>query len=430
MPSSESPASPSPAAAREAVLRAAMARLRAANATLRARNQRLAETNAALRERLQRLQARNGELATALGAARDRLRAGSRPRLALLPEVDDAALLAAARAAADPATAEALGRALTARGAWPAAAEALAAARERFPADPGLTALAARVARALPAHHRRHGRAAFERRDWAAAIAHLGRLVELVPDHPWAGNLLDRALGADPARLALHLAAQDGERPRQRLYVTGCGRSGTWLLLGMMTTFRDTAVLMAEAAVGRFARLTAAERVHVLKRAHDSHESLATIPPAIALLHLVRFPLDVLVSRHRDRDRHVTPERWRAETAALRGLLAAGRAGLMVVRYEDLVREPDRVQAAIAERFALAPELPFSRFAERARFDGLTLEAMKGLRAPDTRSIGAWRRDPEAIAYCRTIWPAIAADVAWLCARFDYASPEAELLAA
>ena len=427
---SESPAPPSPAAAREAVLRAAVARLRAANATLRERNQRLQATNATLRERLQRLQTRNGELATALGAARERVRTAGRPRLVLLPGDDDATLLAAARAAADAATAVALGRALAARGAWPAAAEALAATRERFPDDPGLAALATRVASALPAYHRRHGRAAFERRDWAAAIEHLTRLLELVPDHPWAGNLLDRALGAEPARLALRLAARDGERPRRRLYVTGCGRSGTWLLLGMMTTFRDTAVLMAEAAVGRFARLTAPEPVHVLKRAHDSHESLAAIPPAIELLHLVRFPLDVLVSRHRDRARHVTPERWRAETAALRALLEAGRAGLMVVRYEDLVREPDRVQAAIAERFALEPELPFSRFAERARFDSLTLEAMKGLRAPETGWIGAWRRDPEAIAHCRAIWPAIAADVAWLCARFGYERPDPELLAA
>ena len=219
------------------------------------------------------------------------------------------------------------------------------------------------------------------------------------------------------------LSEIDREKPRSRIYIMGCGRSGTYLLTGLMECFRDTYVLPDEVPAGRFARVRAPERTHVLKRDALAPLMIEFLPPSIHLLFIVRFPLDVLVSAYGETQYFMPPKIWSRYTVALRRLLIAGRPNLKVIRYEDLVGKPDETQAKIARHYRLDVLRPFSQFGQGFAVSDPIAAAMNGIRPPDTASIGRWRTDPRHIEYCRTIWPEIREDALWLCRAFDYEVP-------
>lgn len=296
-------------------------------------------------------------------------------------------------------------------------------ALSRHPADPQLADLRAAIGEVLPQYHYDQGVAAHQRGDYAAAIHHLARASELVPDNPHAWGLLDQARGWHPDFAAV-LRDRDGDVPRRRIFILGCARSGTWLAAAMMTCFRDAFVLREEAACGRFARIAAPERTHVMKREAEACETAHLIPAAIDLLYVVRFPLDVLVSPHIDIEHYVDVERWQVEVAALRRLMAARPDGVHIVRYEDLVNRPDWEQTQIADRFGLQAERPFSRFHEGFAIRWRVARAMNGIRPPDRSSIGRWRSTAAYRDYCRRIWPQIEADAMWICETFGYELPD------
>jgi len=82
---------------------------------------------------------------------------------------------------------------------------------------------------------------------------------------------------------------------------------------------------------------------------------------------MVRHPADTCTSRMPGREGYyVSPERWLAEHEAAKRLMANHPAErLIVMRYEDLLADPDAVQAKIAATWQVAFDLPFSRYHER-----------------------------------------------------------------
>ncbi|MBN1554425.1 MAG: sulfotransferase [Phycisphaerae bacterium] len=220
---------------------------------------------------------------------------------------------------------------------------------------------------------------------------------------------------------------------KNRIYILGCGRSGTTLLLAMMTCFRDTYVLLEEAArtgedhYSRFDTLHRPERTHVIKRASNASDFAHEIPHPIGLLYLVRHPLDVLTSTLRFQGKvypyYITPSRWLAEVRALRGLLEASRPNMMTLSYENLVSRPDQVQEQIARTFGLEYDRPFSRFQENFSTEEGIATTMNGIRPPDTASLHRWR-EVRHREYLRSLWPDIAKEANWFCDRFGYSIRE------
>jgi hypothetical protein len=96
---------------------------------------------------------------------------------------------------------------------------------------------------------------------------------------------------------------------------------------------------------------------------------------------------------------------------------------LTVVRYEDLVTTPDLVQAKIAERFDLKMSRLFSQFDRNFAVGGVIAGAMNGVRSPSPASIGRWRSDARHLEHCRSVWPEIRGDTAWVCETFGYEFP-------
>lgn len=214
-------------------------------------------------------------------------------------------------------------------------------------------------------------------------------------------------------RLLQELKQRHGKR---LMFIAGCARSGTSLLRKLMPCFADTAVAAREQRVAHFLSLAeAAESQLVVKRTDRCHRELSRLPACVELVYCVRHPYDCLTSAHpqtwQTRPFHVTRRRWMDEYASLLELLARQPTrSVTFVRYEDLVTDPDRVQASLADSLGLHVTHAFS-----ANPAGIQVHSA---------SVGKWRRNPalaHAVAAFDRGWHERIAD---FCHRFGYGPPE------
>jgi hypothetical protein len=114
---------------------------------------------------------------------------------------------------------------------------------------------------------------------------------------------------------------------------------------------------------------------------------------------MLRDPRDVIVSRHRnDPQRYWAPLRfWKRHAQVIRRLRHHRR--FILVRYEDLVRNPDGVQEALVARMPfLKQRARFSDFHKLARPSAKSVAAMGSVRPINSASIGNWRNHLARVA--------------------------------
>ena len=203
-----------------------------------------------------------------------------------------------------------------------------------------------------------------------------------------------------------------------KIFIAGCARSGTSLARGLMGCFADTYVhggfsYDQEAPESMFNRLDRSERHLVVKRVLTSYLTLPSLASDVALIYCVRHPLDVLTSSHPsvpDRPFYVSEPRWRAEYAAYRllcGLQPSRRT--FVLRYEDLVGDPDGMQRRIAHHFGLDIARPFTENAE-----GVPVRRS---------SVEKWRTDPGLRDYIDSFDASFRGVIGAFCGEFGYTLP-------
>jgi hypothetical protein len=199
-----------------------------------------------------------------------------------------------------------------------------------------------------------------------------------------------------------------------KIFIAGCARSGTTLTLALMQCFADTFVFPDEQHFSYFAKLAdRPERNLVVKRRFDSHAFLSRIPQEIGLIYCVRHPLDVLTSSHPEtiakRRFHTTPDRWLQERASLDQLRKAQpEREIFFIRYEDLVRDPDRVQERLALTFALVPTVAFSQNPHAPIF---------------STSLRKWETHPDYLTFLYSQPLGFLKQVTNFCEEFDYDVP-------
>jgi len=187
----------------------------------------------------------------------------------------------------------------------------------------------------------------------------------------------------------------------RRIHVVGSGpRTGTTLLTELLACcFELDGACEHELSIFRkpedeFETFLSKDPGDVLVAA-----SLLEIDPALWILHMVRDPRDVVVSRHgRDPEHYWTNLRiWKFGRRAARR--AEGHPRFLTLRYEDLVRQPDAVQDEIA-RFLpfLERRNAFSEFHRLARPSSDALDALGELRPLSSESIGTWRAHKPRLA--------------------------------
>lgn len=227
----------------------------------------------------------------------------------------------------------------------------------------------------------------------------------------------------NPELLQARLTEMDRVHPLRRIYLMGCGRSGTWLLTALMTTFDDVEVVSKEVPVGSFGLTSSTKSTLVLKRDSKAYREVETIIDHIELVHIIRHPFDVLTSHNPARSRkkyHINPDRWLGEMLALRYLLESGRKNLITIRYEDLVGDPPQVQRHLAEQLHLEIKYDPSKIDETFDASGNAEVAMHGLRKIDRNSIGRYSTDKNKLEYLRSISKRVEPMLPWVSHQFGY----------
>ena len=185
-----------------------------------------------------------------------------------------------------------------------------------------------------------------------------------------------------------------------RIHIVGASsRTGTTLLAECMTVGFDIDAFEAHEAPLSSQRANA--RIYLTKQPSDIKiiEPALAANPKLCAICMMRDPRDVIVSRHANNPaRYWAPLRhWKERVEPIRRIRRHER--FMLLRYEDLVHDPDRVQETISARMPfLTRKKAFSAFHAVATPSALSLNALGGLRPIGLDSIGRWREHLARVA--------------------------------
>lgn len=202
------------------------------------------------------------------------------------------------------------------------------------------------------------------------------------------------------------------------IVITGSWRSGTTLLyLYFPVAFHDVTISGLESPA-LTTQLPVSFEWRVSKSPNDIHhvrEIHETFDPWI--IYMLRDPRDCIVSwRPRAGDYHLAFNEW------LRNLLfAKSYKGdwLLLVRFEQLVTEPEVVQARLAQDIGLRPSVPFAECHDHILPNQMHHQLARGgtgptIRPLDPSVIGSWRREKGRIRQQLEQFPELQAVLEWL----------------
>ncbi|MCB1684460.1 MAG: hypothetical protein R3E82_23130 [Pseudomonadales bacterium] len=195
------------------------------------------------------------------------------------------------------------------------------------------------------------------------------------------------------AQAGRSVPGSDAAQTCRRVHVVGCHRSGTTLMMELLWyAYPFSGRRAHEESVFNPAPQDAP--LYLSKKPPDTTR-LRKVFLADERLHVIalqRDPRSVISSIHPDRPGvyFSSFRRWRDYAAAIDTLIDHPR--FLMVRYEDLLREPAAVQARIEARFAfLQPRRAFAQYPEGAEVPENASVSMLGARPFDTTRIDGWR---------------------------------------
>ena len=240
----------------------------------------------------------------------------------------------------------------------------------------------------LCSQYRSEGAIAFNAKQYDIALTKYEQLSALSPEHPWAHKYRDLCRGLSNnfyEDLQLRLPTV-----KNRVYVTGCGRSGTWLLTSMLRCLESVDILPGENPIGHFWSMGDNACTHIIKRQHDAWRYFSLLPTEIKVIHMVRHPYDVLLSSHLGRENHISLERIHEEHDAFFEHLAS-RPNTLTLRYEDLVSKTGTVQEKVMRFTGLKAKHAFDQFHRYVDLNQEVQNAMHGLRPVDASAVDKWK---------------------------------------
>ena len=187
----------------------------------------------------------------------------------------------------------------------------------------------------------------------------------------------------------------------QRIHIVGCGpRTGTTLIAEMMIACFEID-LHTEHEDSIYAWPTCKANIFLTKNPSDILVvgPMLRVMPNLHAIYMLRDPRDTITSKHgKDQDRYWASLRyWKTYTTYGRKLQTHPR--FITVRYENLVRQPDEVQAYLMQRMPfLRKRAPFSRYHELAQPSQDSLNALGGTRPISPASVGNWRKHLPRVA--------------------------------
>lgn len=179
----------------------------------------------------------------------------------------------------------------------------------------------------------------------------------------------------------------------QRVHIVGCRRSGTTLMMELM--WQSYAFSgRHEHEISVFEPIPAGETLYLTKKPPDTRRihGVFQADPNLYLIAMLRDPRAVITSRHESKpDVYFAGYlRWREYIDAIERLHDHPR--FILIRYEDLLTDPDTVQTRISKQFPfLAEKRKFSVYPEGADVSDVAAQSLNGVRPFDTSRIDGWR---------------------------------------
>lgn len=205
----------------------------------------------------------------------------------------------------------------------------------------------------------------------------------------------------------------------KRLHIVGCPRSGTTLLMEIMSTcFQSDGVCEHEISI--FEDIPVSDGIYISKKPSDIKNLQHIYPhdPNLYIIYMVRDPRSVITSKHHsNREQYFCNfKAWKACDSAAQQYLPGGRFDqlqrFLQIRYEDLVADPDSAQQAITDRFGFLQQLHrFSDFEKFAKPSDSASKAMNGLRPISQQRIEGWKNHLPRIKQQLQLRPELAQDL-------------------
>ena len=187
----------------------------------------------------------------------------------------------------------------------------------------------------------------------------------------------------------------------QRIHIVGCGpRTGTTLMTEMMIAcFEIDRYTQHEDSI--YVQPPGKANIFLTKHPRDTLVvgPMLQVTPNLHVIYMLRDPRDMITSKHKkDPDRYWASLRyWKTYTPYALKLQKHPR--FITIRYEDLVIQPDEIQAFLMQRMPfLKKRGPFSLYHELAKPSQDSLDAMLGMRPVTSASIGNWRKHLPRVA--------------------------------
>ena len=179
----------------------------------------------------------------------------------------------------------------------------------------------------------------------------------------------------------------------RRLHIVGCYRSGTTLMMELMWRCFSFGG-RAEHEASLFDPIPEGEALYLTKKPPDTPhiESAFRRDDNLFLIAMLRDPRAVIASQHASRPGLYFRgfHHWRQCARTIRRLAEHPR--FLLVRFEDLVTEPDAVQEQIEQRFGfLERRARFSDYPAGVEAVGAARRSLRGIRPLDPARIDAWR---------------------------------------
>lgn len=181
----------------------------------------------------------------------------------------------------------------------------------------------------------------------------------------------------------------------KRLHVVGCHRSGTTLMTELIgNCFAIDG--RADHEQGLWEPIPAGHLIYLTKKPPDTIRirRVFLLDPDLYVVAMIRDPRGVISSRHDSKPGVYFSSFWRWEQYLRAITELADHPRYLVVRYEDLVADPDAVQRRLTKAFPfLTPTCRFSRFPEGAQVHERARVSLNGVRSVDAASLQRWREE-------------------------------------
>ena len=179
----------------------------------------------------------------------------------------------------------------------------------------------------------------------------------------------------------------------QRILICGCARSGNTLMLNLMEVgFQNIVKNIDGPGNEQIPKKPIPGHVVVGKFPKKIYQLDTLMKPDLGVIYMLRDARDVLISKHFQKPhKYWTPIRRWVEAAEI-AVKYENHPQVHILKFEDLLRSPDKIQFSLAQKFGL---IPLRSFAAAHKYfdktDDYNIQTMNGIRPLDKSRIGAWK---------------------------------------